>query len=351
MLLVALALLVELAYRLLAGPLGVDRARIADYRHYLLAGALRNYESRAYTVFQRPRGQESWNSLGFSDREWSTQKIPGVPRILCLGGSTTESGNSDALQGSYPYLLERALENSTGRDFEVLNAGISGWTSAEMLVSWFLTLQDFAPDLLVIHEGVNDLHPRFRADFRSDYAHWRTPMRCRSSGLLERFLASWSELYLGLRLARADVPDILDVTSTPEGKFDPLVKEKRLDPATAGAFRRNIASIAASARGIGAEVALMTMPLDPGPRTPNLPLWQYGVREHDQHLRKLAAAHGYLLVDAAEAFAQRPQLDREFLDLVHLTPRGNQAKALLLVQVLLERWVPTLPAQSAESAR
>jgi lysophospholipase L1-like esterase len=147
------------------------------------------------------------------------------------------------------------------------------------------------------------------------------------------------------------VPDIYDVTCTPESGLDPLIKEQRLDPATAGPFRRNIASIAASARAHGAEVALMTMPLDPGSKLRNLALWQHVVGEHDRHLRELAAEQGYLLVDAAQAFASRSQLQEEFQDLVHLTPRGNQAKAQLVAQVLLERWVPGLSAGGAAPAR
>jgi hypothetical protein len=90
-------------------------------------------------------------------------RTSGVPRVACLGGSTTEGGNPQGRGGSYPPLLEVALEERTGRDFEVLNAGISSWTTNEMLVAWFLTIQDFQPDLVVLHEASAGAVPGGRA--------------------------------------------------------------------------------------------------------------------------------------------------------------------------------------------
>lgn len=201
--------MLELGFRVLAAPLGIDRAGHEEYRRFLLDGHLGIYEPRPHTVYQHLRGGRDFNSLGFADSEWSVEREPGEARILCLGGSTTEGGNAAGRRGSYPYLLERLLEERTGRAFQVMNAGMSGWTTAEMLTSWFLCLQDFAPDVVVLHEGVNDLEPRFRPDFRADYTHWRRPFVDPRVRGLERLLVR-SELYLftrfrgaGVRCARA----------------------------------------------------------------------------------------------------------------------------------------------------
>ncbi len=339
----------EVGFRLLEPSMGVDRGRIRDYRHFLVHGGLRVFEPRAHTVYQRPRSTPCFNSLGFRDREWSLAKTPGVPRILCLGSSTTEGGNASGLRGSYPFLLERTLESRTGRDFEVLNAGIGGWTSAEELVAWFLTLQDYAPDLVVLHEGVNDLQPRFRADFRPDYSHWRRPIGGSTAGWIERFVASWSDLYLHVLLERGKVPDIFAVSTSAPRRLEPLMKQGKLPPETARPFRRNVASIAASARSAGAEIALMTMPLKAHQMAGDF--WESGAAQHNQHLRELAAEEGCLLVDAAAAFAARPELQAEFLDIVHLTPQGNAVKARLVAEVLCERWIPGLPAEGARTPR
>lgn len=154
----------------------VDGRRLVEARRYLRSGTPALFEPRAHTVFQRATGAKSSNSFGFTDAEWELAKTPGVPRILCLGASTTAGGNQSGRPGSYPILLEEALELATQRDFEVMNAGISGWTTAEAVSAWFLTLQDFRPDLVLLHFAINDVHPRMRADFRADYSHWRIPL-------------------------------------------------------------------------------------------------------------------------------------------------------------------------------
>jgi hypothetical protein len=164
-----LAVACEFAFRVRADE--AQAKALASFRHHLLTGEMREFEARAYTNYQRPRAAS--NGFGFRDRPWPVERTPGVPRILCLGGSTTEGRKDDA----YPLWLEQTLERRAGRDFEVLNAGMAGWTSAEMLVAWFLSLQDLDPDVVVLHEAVNDLEPRFYTGFRADYTHWRVPIR------------------------------------------------------------------------------------------------------------------------------------------------------------------------------
>jgi lysophospholipase L1-like esterase len=326
-----LFVVLELAFRVLAAPLGIDRSGHEDYRRYLLDGHLGIYEPRPHTVYQHPRGGRDFNSFGFTDRAWSVEREPDETRILCLGGSTTEGGNPEGLVGSYPYLLEQLLEERAGRAFQVMNAGMSGWTSAEMLASWFLCLQDFAPDVLVLHEGVNDLEPRFRRDFRADYTHWRRPFVDPRVRGIERLLVR-SELYLFARFRGAGVPTIVQLTSTP---MRPGL-EPRLEPETSAPFVRNLRSIARDARGRGARVVLMTMPHQPDYAGSRPDLWVDGLQEHNALVRELAAAESLDLVDAAAVFAERAdELGKEFIDLVHVQPAGNRAKAELLADFLL----------------
>ena len=91
----------------------------------------------------------------------------------------------------------------------------------------------------------------------------------------------------------------------------------------------------------------MTMPVKPDYQGPGGPVWAHGVAEHNQHLRELAAERSCLLVDAERAFEAREELAAEFSDIVHLSPLGNRAKADLVADVLLERWIPELPPEGA----
>jgi len=340
--LVLLSVGVELGFRAF-GPAG-QREPIENLRHYLLSGQPRGWEARAYTVFQRPRSSPFGNAQGFNDAPWTRARTPGVPRIACLGGSTTEGGNTKGRKGSYPGLLEQVLEERTGRDFEVLNAGISGWTSAEMVIAWFLTIQDFQPDVVVLHEAVNDLEPRFLANFEPDYSHWRRPVQIHAVTGLERALVRASDLYLYLQLRDGKAPEILDVCTDRTGPKEPLTIEGKLPFSTSLAFRRNILSIARSARDDGREVVLMTLPMSP---TVNYgDFWRYGIAQNNQHLRELASELGLRLAEADKTFEARPELAAQFSDSVHLEPPGNRVKAELVADALAD-WVAGLTTENA----
>jgi lysophospholipase L1-like esterase len=81
---------------------------------------------------------------------------PGVYRILCVGDSVTYGFNVDA-EDTYPKQLEALLERRyPDRHFEVINAGVPGW-------SWiqgrrYLEVEGLAlrPDVVVIGHGTND---------------------------------------------------------------------------------------------------------------------------------------------------------------------------------------------------
>jgi lysophospholipase L1-like esterase len=333
---VVLLVLAEGAARLLPGH--ETERELARLREHLLEGTVQFYEPHPYRVYQLRRASAEVNEHGFGDVEWSVERTPGVPRIACLGGSTTQSGNNSGRRGSYPFLLEKLLEREHGFDFEVLNAGIASWTSAEMLIAWFLTLQDFAPDVVVLHEAVNDVEPRLREGFRSDYWHWRTPLQVRGAVGLERWLARESDLYLLLR-RRGGSPTLGDVATRRDAPFAPASDEAGHDHATSLPFRRNILSIAESARAGGALVVLMTLPV--GPHRPDLEVWRAYIAQHNAHLRELAGERGYLLADAEQAFGARPALAAQFTDIVHLEPAGNAAKAQV-VAATLAGWIAGL---------
>ena len=329
----------ELCVRLAVGA--EQRATLDRFRRYLLTGEIAHFEARAYTNYQRPLGTPGTNAFGFTDGEWKCERTPGVARIVCLGSSTTEGGNPLGTHGAYPYLLEQELERRTGRDFEVFNAGIASWTSAEQLVSWFLSLQDLDPDVLVLHEAAADLEPRFRADFRPDYSHWRRVLEPQRATGLERWLVGLSDLYLYLETRGEQLPDIRSLTSAP-GPTEPLTEAGTLPYASSLPFRRNVLAIARAARGDGSEVVLMTVPTGPAEIAGGF--WRYGIAEHNQHLRELCAEHGFLLADAARAFEARVDLASHFIDLVHLDPDGNRAKAELVADTLAP-WLDTLAAE------
>lgn len=78
----------------------------------------------------------------------------GRPRIVCLGDSLTE-GYSLSPEQAWPALLEGALRKDGWPQAEVVNAGVSGSTSASAVsrLKWQMRLR---PDLLILALGAND---------------------------------------------------------------------------------------------------------------------------------------------------------------------------------------------------
>jgi len=343
--LVATVLLLEVGFRILGATLGVDRENLERFQEFVHTNGLM-YEARPHTVFVRRPRPEFANSLGFKDVEWSLEKEPGVPRILCLGASTTEGGNQEKRPGQFPFLLGEELERRTGRRFEVLNAGISGWTTAETLVAWFLLLQDYEPDLVVIHHAINDLWPRNRDGFRADYTHWRRPLRMPEYGAADRLLIGLSDAYAWLRMGDSHRLGINRLSTTPEPPVLPWERDGHLPAGSEAPFRRNIETIGISAEGRGASVLLLTMPSSPGHRPDPGSHWLPGLAEHNQILRDLAAEHGWMLADAEAWPDEDPQAAEMFLDIVHLSKEGNLAKARIVADELEARWEPLVQPAS-----
>jgi lysophospholipase L1-like esterase len=82
-------------------------------------------------------------------------KTAGTLRIFTLGGSTTY-GLGYAPQASFSRFLEVRLRVLLGRDVEVVNTGISGFDS-DLLPGLLDELLAFAPDLLIVYAGHNEL--------------------------------------------------------------------------------------------------------------------------------------------------------------------------------------------------
>ena len=73
--------------------------------------------------------------------------------IVALGDSLTEGYSIDE-ENAYPARLEKKLREN-GYDYRVVNAGISGETSAGTLarVDWIMSLK---PDIVILETGAND---------------------------------------------------------------------------------------------------------------------------------------------------------------------------------------------------
>ena len=108
------------------------------------------FRNRRGTSF--PDAGVSINAFGLRGPEIAIAKKPGVRRILCLGDSCTFG----ALH-PYPELLQSALDERAPGAFEVLNAGVIGYTSVHGLRWLEQDLLALEPDVVTVYFGWNDM--------------------------------------------------------------------------------------------------------------------------------------------------------------------------------------------------
>ncbi|MEJ2744992.1 MAG: SGNH/GDSL hydrolase family protein, partial [bacterium] len=103
------------------------------------------------------------NSDGFRDGEYRRAKGGNVFRILCLGDSST-FGINMALAKIYHKRLESKLNQELGSQdlrFEVINAGVAGYSSLQGLSLYKHKGCLYNPDVVTFYFGINDPVRRF----------------------------------------------------------------------------------------------------------------------------------------------------------------------------------------------
>ena len=345
--LLATAVAGELAYRTFSTRADELAEPVAKLRQYLESGH-RLFAPHPYTTFVLASGDHDSaapDPLGWGFRR---AKTPGVPRIACLGASTTQEGYPDELQ---LMLFEE------GRLAECMNWGVSGWTSMETMINWFVNVQDYEPDIVIVHLGGNDVAPRKVAGFRPDYGHFRQPWSEPRFSWWSSALCRVSDFYAGHVVEHQgfDIADFVNRSgvSREDRRNDP---GGDLTPDTAHPFRRNIATVCEHALATGRTPVLMTMPWQPDAASPHREraegLLLQGLVEHNAILRELADELGLLLVDAAAACESRPELwSPTFTDLVHQNREGRRLKARLVADALQAVELPPVPAELRGASR
>lgn len=95
------------------------------------------------------------NSHGFRDHEYSEEKDPGTFRIAVLGDSIVW-GHGLELEDTFPKQLERLLSEREDRKVEVLNFGVSGYSTQQEVELYRVKSSRFHPDLVLVGYCLND---------------------------------------------------------------------------------------------------------------------------------------------------------------------------------------------------
>jgi lysophospholipase L1-like esterase len=276
----------------------------------------------------------SHNSWGWKGKEFQLKKPPGTKRVVCLGESTTYGGDKP-----YAEALEDLLRRAN-IPVEVLNAGVPGWTSREVLINFRERVLPLKPDLVILYVGRNDLIPQAYNDYRPDYSHFRDPYAdfTRSNyriknvvrfSRLALLLVDWKPGWFGWDRV-AEHPVYCTVRWGNYPKPEQIVANLR-DPGKTDTFRSNVEAIVSLAKERGIPILLSTfafiperlklefLPVDPMIFEP----MRVQLQRNNQAVREVASKLGAHLVDG-EQLLQHPEV---FTDDCHVTDAGDSLRA------------------------
>jgi len=170
----------------------------------------------------RPGYRGQFNSLGHRNPEVTPVPAPGVLRILCIGGSTTISfPYVPEVTNAWPIKLGERIAQETGIQTEVINAGLNGANSADLLAHYMFRNRYLKPHIVVIHVGGNDGSSLLFPDYNPEYTHYITGWRNTSlaprpferallnNHIARCFYAWWlKDVSIDAEIGRGCIPDI-----------------------------------------------------------------------------------------------------------------------------------------------
>jgi lysophospholipase L1-like esterase len=300
------------------------------------------YYAHPYTAYAMKPGYrrgdfENINSLGFRGEEFSAEKPDGVYRVVAIGGSTT-FGVYLPWRQSYPYYLQQTLRERLGTDaVEVINAGMTGSTTAESLHRLFTQILPLQPDMVVVYHAYNDLFPRVFDNYQEDYYHWRKSDPNNPPGLTRFYL--WR---LALRALNPTAFHenydlqryVWKTENLPDSDTERLVN---FDLSSNAAFANNLEHIIRTLEAWDVQPVLASFAIHPdiwhwNDYFPSY-VWEEGIRQNNAAIAALAVRYDLPLVPFAEAMTG-PKKRVYYNDSIHMTAEGNQIKAAVFADTI-----------------
>ena len=255
-------------------------------------------------------------------------------RILAIGGSTTYGiGVSD--DQTWPVQLQKVLNDQV----EVFNMGVPGYSTVENIIQTEFLVPDLAPDLIILHVGLNDMQSMHSAGLVGDYSNYHGP----------RTFANLGQCYL-TQLPRVGIIRMAAVLLQQFNLFPRChfhrqklggVQSGEIDSTALEIYRRNIETLLNLSRQFHASVVfapqlLLNEKVADGsyawwiPFIPKEKLIEV-LAAYNETARQVATEHGALFVESILSHEWRAE---DFLDTSHLNAVANKIFAALVAEAI-----------------
>jgi HEAT repeat protein/lysophospholipase L1-like esterase len=258
----------------------------------------KQWEGDFYTVTSDAVGWPPWqefNADGLRDRARAVEKLPGTWRVVGLGDSVTMGAGIEPGE-AWPQLLE-ARYAAEGRDIEVLNVALWGWSTRQERIAYDRFVRKRKPDQVLLGVCLNDI-PELQNNLV------RPP----------RLLAALHERSaLVRRIVNAEGREIQDVEQLFREKDSAAVKEAM------GRFFTEVRALRDEVKTDGAELSVIIFPFrfQVAPRSPPPSV--------QQAIRAFCARERIGFLDLLPRL--REMGEGAFLDYDHLSPNGTRVVA------------------------
>lgn len=286
--------------------------------------------------YQFPDGTRPHNSRGFRLPEWTGKKA-GVIRIAALGGSTTYGMYSKDGKDVWPALLENALLEQWGEGIEVVNLGLPAYTTHEIIGLTAMLVPELKPDIVLIHVGANDAFAACYPDEGGpDNTTFRFSWNYKTIPGFLRFLMRYSRLVRVFGFRYVSSKGFLPGDMIAAMQYRPYPDEKAkqyADEATGKYFRRNMSSLIALVKDMGAVPVLLTHPLSPKWEYPKSIFYRGLVEAHRRNngiIKEIGSQRGVPVIDLYDRMRDVVY----FTDAIHESDPGMALKVSLILPVL-----------------
>jgi lysophospholipase L1-like esterase len=259
----------------------------------------------------RPAAHKPFNSQRFKGPLTENPKPADVVRIMCYGDSLTDGPP----KGGWPSWFQVLLNDQPpipGRRFEVINAGVAGYTSHQGLMRFLQDVDQYRPDLLLVSFGWNDAADAIgQPDKSFQIPPWPLVMCQR---VLIHYRAYLVAMYYS-RTWRAQPP----VVST----------GPQLSRVSVADYLGNLDRFRIEAQNRGIPIAVLTRPhkLPPDVLSQST-TWRGSVPRYNAALAAWAQHRNVPVIDAQGYFQELP--DYLFSDECHFTTQGYEHLAKLV---------------------
>lgn len=280
------------------------------------------------------QGQVS-NSLGYRSPEFTLARTPGTIRVVCFGDSST-FGIGTTMQDTWPSQLQTILQaepNSAGQSvdrYEVINAGVPGYTSYQGLQYMRQEIDRLQPDIVLASYANNDF---WHWDQQTDEEHAKrlnATQGIRDVVLNSRLAQVIDQGVRGLRSATEAEPEQGGspcqhwAAAATQNYFEPLDNWTKRVPLSA--FQNNINQMTDLCDSRNVPMILVKWPDQPQASG----RWSPRIAYQDV-LESIAAKRGLQIADVVQQFHDnRSWAVHTYIpnDIVHVNRSGNTLAAI-----------------------